>query len=719
MFVVDFRNSRATNYNISVVGNKNVDKIYFYSQFVEYATGYDVYLKVLSEHYVDKILIDSSKVSVVKGALRVEWTMPAEATYDEKLQCQLQFETANDIAQTRIVNIKLGKTLDPESAVEPVYPSIIRQLETAVQELQEGSVADIDVTYTDDTLAISVSNSKHQELESFQFGIPTSESIVGATWNSNNNHKIVLTRNNGNTVELDLDNIFTAIGQVQGNLNTHVADKANPHEVTKAQVGLGNVVNTGDSDTPVANGTTKFTTGGAYTELNKKQNVIDSDNKLPSDLVDDANQDHKFVTASEKTQITTNKDDIANHVANKNNPHEVTKAQVGLGDVVNTGDSDTPVSGGTTKFTTGGAYTELNKKVDKVEGKGLSENDFTDSYKGQVNANTNARHTHANKSTLDQVTAPYTTEEQTKLSGIEANAQVNKLEGVQVNGTDLPINNKKVNIDLTGKVDKITSNNVLYGTNNSGGQTSVPYGSSASANAIPQRDNAGQVKVPTTPAQGEDATSKSYVDTLVANIKKDAYIVVDLTTYPTLNSFLQSTGTEGYMYLYPVNTSEAPTFQSGFYRYVWENNAWLGLGTTQTDLSDYYTKGETNNLLADKADKSTLNAHVNDTSNPHSVTKSQVGLGNVDNTSDADKPVSTAQQNALDLKANQSSLTAHTGNTNNPHSVTKAQVGLGNCDNTSDANKPISTATQTALDLKQNDVCLSIVEGKLCITYEA
>jgi hypothetical protein len=34
--------------------------------------------------------------------------------------------------------------------------------------------------------------------------------------------------------------------------------------------------------------------------------------------------------------------------------------------------------------------------------------------------------------------------------------------------------------------------------------------------------------------------------------------------------------------------------------------------------------------------------------------------------------------------------------------VTKAHVGLGNVDNTSDANKPVSTATQTALDLKAN-----------------
>lgn len=72
------------------------------------------------------------------------------------------------------------------------------------------------------------------------------------------------------------------------------------------------------------------------------------------------------------------------HLSNKDNPHSVTKSQVGLGSVVNTGDSATPVSGGTTKFTTGGAYTELNKKVDKVDGKGLSSNDFTNTYKDKL-----------------------------------------------------------------------------------------------------------------------------------------------------------------------------------------------------------------------------------------------------------------------------------------------------------------------------------------------
>ena len=45
-----------------------------------------------------------------------------------------------------------------------------------------------------------------------------------------------------------------------------------------------------------------------------------------------------------------------------------------------------------------------------------------------------------------------------------------------------------------------------------------------------------------------------------------------------------------------------------------------------------------------------VDAHANLTNNPHSVTKTQVGLGNVDNTSDLDKPISTATQDALDLK---------------------------------------------------------------------
>ena len=58
-------------------------------------------------------------------------------------------------------------------------------------------------------------------------------------------------------------------------------------------------------------------------------------------------------------------------------------------------------------------------------------------------------------------------------------------------------------------------------------------------------------------------------------------------------------------------------------------------------------------------------------------------------------------------RASVEALEAHTTNTSNPHNVTKTQIGLGNVDNTSDLNKPISTATQTALNNKVDKV-----EGK-------
>lgn len=67
---------------------------------------------------------------------------------------------------------------------------------------------------------------------------------------------------------------FGKIKKAISSLISHIGSTSNPHSVTKEQVGLGSVANTGDSDTPTSGGTTKFTTGGAYTELAKKQNTI-------------------------------------------------------------------------------------------------------------------------------------------------------------------------------------------------------------------------------------------------------------------------------------------------------------------------------------------------------------------------------------------------------------------------------------------------------------
>ncbi len=181
-----------------------------------------------------------------------------------------------------------------------------------------------------------------------------------------------------------------------------------------------------------------------------------------------------------------------------------------------------------------------------------------------------------------------------------------------------------------------------------------------------------------------------------------------------------------------------------------------------------------------------VTAHMNAVDNPHSVTKTQVGLDAVDNTSDADKPISddtdaaiklkeddlglpsidgqvlsstklgnrswitvsggggtwgsitgtlsdqTDLQNALDAKitsvvpganttvdnadplnpiiasTTDATVTSHMNAVDNPHVVTKTQVGLSAVDNTADADKPVSTDTQTAID---DIVTTDVAEG--------
>lgn len=88
---------------------------------------------------------------------------------------------------------------------------------------------------------------------------------------------------------------------------------------------------------------------------------------------------------------------------------------------------------------------------------------------------------------------------------------------------------------------------------------------------------------------------------------------------------------------------------------------------------------------SDKVIKESLDAHIGNKSNPHSVTKAQVGLGNVQNLAPADMPVSTAQAAAIaDAKAAgtkaQTDLSTHANRRDNPHNVTRAQLGLATTD---------------------------------------
>lgn len=88
---------------------------------------------------------------------------------------------------------------------------------------------------------------------------------------------------------------------------------------------------------------------------------------------------------------------------------------------------------------------------------------------------------------------------------------------------------------------------------------------------------------------------------------------------------------------------------------------------------------------SDKVIKESLDAHIGNKSNPHNVTKAQIGLGNVQNLAPADMPVSTAQAAAIaDAKAAgtkaQTDLNTHVNRRDNPHNVTRAQLGLATTD---------------------------------------
>lgn len=88
---------------------------------------------------------------------------------------------------------------------------------------------------------------------------------------------------------------------------------------------------------------------------------------------------------------------------------------------------------------------------------------------------------------------------------------------------------------------------------------------------------------------------------------------------------------------------------------VTDNVANLGSMALE-DADDYSTTAQADLRYAAISYEGTIDNHIENKNNPHEVTKDQVGLGNADNTSDLDKPISTATQTALNGKVNTTDL---------------------------------------------------------------
>lgn len=130
-------------------------------------------------------------------------------------------------------------------------------------------------------------------------------------------------------------------------------------------------------------------------------------------------------------------------------------------------------------------------------------------------------------------------------------------------------------------------------------------------------------------------------------------------------------------------------------------------GLKKPDGSDYASVGDINdNMDAIDKELKSQSAHADRMDNPHSVTKDQVGLGNVPNvaTNDQTPTYSAASTLATLVSGEKLSVSmgkimkaitefiSHKASTSNPHNVTKSQVGLGSVDNTADADKTVKSA---------------------------
>ena len=167
-----------------------------------------------------------------------------------------------------------------------------------------------------------------------------------------------------------------------------------------------------------------------------------------------------------------------------------------------------------------------------------------------------------------------------------------------------------------------------------------------------------------------DAAIKVAKDALQASISKEVTdrTNADATLKTTLEKAIADAKTE-------LETADA-TLQSNITKEVNDRKGEI------TRVEKLITDEAATRAQADIDVNEKVDSHIGNKSNPHGVTKAQVGLGNVNNTSDADKPVSTAQATAIaDAKAAgtnaQTNLTTHMQNMSNPHGVTRDQLGLG------------------------------------------
>ncbi len=421
--------------------------------------------------------------------------------------------------------------------------------------------------------------------------------------------------------------------------------------------------------------------GGAVDSVNGQVGVV----VLDADDISDTTTANKFVTVAEKTNIANS----ATHIANTSNPHNTTKAQIGLENVDNTSDLNKPISllqqeALNSKANSDSVYNKI-ESDNRYESKNINIQNHISNIlnphnvtKEQIGLN--------NVNNTSDLNKPVSTATQmaldTKQDNLVSGTNIKTINGQSVLGIgDIVISGEEV--DLTNYYDKTQTETLLsnkvekeagkgLSTNDFTNTFKQAYDGHLTSTSNPHNVTALQV----------GAYSKSENDNLL--IKKAN---LDLNNKIPLSEIPDSIlGQLKYMGVWD--------FSSGFPTGAQKGNYWItsvsGNGYEVGDWAVY------NGTSFDKVDNTDAVSSVAGRTGNVVLNKTDVGLNNVDNTTDLLKPISTATQSALNLKAPLASPTF----TGTVSGITKTMVGLNNVDNTSDLNKPISTATQSALDLK-------------------
>ncbi len=398
----------------------------------------------------------------------------------------------------------------------------------------------------------------------------------------------------------------------------------------------------------------------------------------------------------DKLGVKANDSDLIAHEQDSNNPHLVTQSQVGLGNVDNTSDADKPISTAT--------QTALDTKIEGVTaGTGIHINggdplNPTISATPQTSAGILSRVYFTGDTEVTSEGTFY------KTSDVGKGSVASVVQSVTVNDNQSDFFTQ----DALGE--PIPTNTRLYGGLYAGGLTVSVDEDRAS--------NRYNVEVYLTDGDGAPIASGitgepvgdlgvqvvAIADSGILEFKRDEDRVIDFSV--NLTQALPVTAGQRIRYHFSASkVGTAGGVQQMDIKFGSDHNSYVDTPIsllTSDIINDSSAPGATafDALSGHETRMVSVEAHVIDTNNPHATDKADVGLGNVDNTSDVNKPISSATQTALNDKADDSDLIAHEQASNNPHLVTQSQVGLGNVDNTSDVNKPISTATQSALDDK-------------------